>query len=267
MYFLCILALFFIFITYSDLFFQMPDRPRFPGDRRFINPERLNAIYLFILVIFISGGLRFMNEWKQIERKNKMIEEERLRTELSFLHSQINPHFLFNTLNSIYSLALLGSSQTADAVMRLSSLMRYVLQDVKNENVPLEMEIQCIQNYIELQKMRLNEKADIQLSITGDFSGYQIPPMILIPFIENAFKYGTSSHETSRVIVDLEMDQTTFKLKTTNQIFALREKSESFGIGFRNSERRLNLIYPGKHELSIVRDKNFYVLNLKIDLS
>jgi len=208
-----------------------------------------------------------MHEWRQTDRRNKMIEADRMQTELSFLHSQINPHFLFNTLNSIYSLALMRSELTADAVMKLSSLMRYILQDVQSEKVPLEMEIQCIQNYVELQKIRLNSNVDLQLVITGDFSSYQIPPLILIPFIENTFKYGTSTHESTAITIEIEIDQNVFHLKTTNNIFVIREKSESFGIGFRNSERRLNLVYPEKHEIAIINNSKMYILDLKIQMT
>jgi len=262
-----VLVFFTLFITYTDLFFQTPFSLHSPEEQTFFNPKRLNAIYLFIVIFFMSGGLRLMQEWRQTDRRNKMIESERLQTELLFLHSQINPHFLFNTLNSIYSLALMRSELTADAVMRLSSLMQYILQDVKSEKVPLDMEILCIQNYVELQKIRLNTNVEIQLVITGDFSSYQIPPLVLIPFIENTFKYGTSSHETTAITIEIEVDQNIFHLKTSNNIFEVREKSESFGIGFRNSERRLNLIYPKKHELSIINNSKMYILDLKIQLA
>src|ERR1035438_3591785 len=174
-----VVSLFLLFIFYTDLFLQSPYQNRFPDEAGFFNPKRLNAIYLFIVIIFMSGGIRMMHEWRQTDRRNKMIEAERMQTELSFLHSQINPHFLFNTLNSIYSLALMKSELTADAVMKLSGLMRYILQDVQRDKVLLEMEIQHIQNYVELQKIRLNSNVNLQLVITGEFSAFQIPPLIL----------------------------------------------------------------------------------------
>jgi two-component system, LytTR family, sensor kinase len=262
-----VFLLFVLFITYTDIFFQSPFQNKSPDETGFFNPKRLDAIYLFILILFMSGGIRITHEWRQTDRRNKMIEAERLQTELSFLHSQINPHFLFNTLNSIYSLALMRSELTADAVMKLSSLMRYILQDVQREKVPLDMEIQCIQNYVELQKIRLNSNVDLQLVITGDFSSCDIPPLLLIPFIENTFKYGTSTHEATGITIEIEMKENMFHLKTTNNIFVMREKSESFGIGFRNSERRLNLVYPKKHKISIVNNSKMYILDLTIQLT
>jgi two-component system, LytTR family, sensor kinase len=266
-YGIIVVLLFVVFITYTDLFFQAPFQHREPDESGFFNPRRLNAIYLFIVILFMSGGIRITHEWRQTERRNKMIEAERMQTELSFLHSQINPHFLFNTLNSIYSLALMRSEETADAVMKLSGLMRYILQEVQRDKVPLDMEIQCIQNYVELQKIRLNSNVDLQLVITGDFSSYQIPPLLLIPFIENTFKYGTSTHESTAISIEIEVIHDEFHLKTTNNIFVVREKSESFGIGFRNSERRLNLVYPKKHKITIINNSKMYILDLKIQLT
>jgi two-component system, LytTR family, sensor kinase len=261
------ISLFILFIIYGDIVFRSSIQYPSLDEPGFFNSGHLHSIYLFLIIFFVSGGIKMMQQWKQTDRQNKMIEAERMQTELSFLHSQINPHFLFNTLNSIYSLALMRSELTADAVMKLSSLMRYILQEVQREKVPLEMEIQCIQNYVELQKIRLNPNVDLQLVITGDFIPYQIPPLILIPFIENAFKYGTSTHETTAITIEAEINQGVFHLKTTNKIFVMREKNESFGIGFRNSERRLRLVYPDKHKISIVNNSEMYILDLKIEMA
>jgi sensor histidine kinase YesM len=266
-YTVTVVMLFLGFILYGMFIFQPgPPRHHFPHDEHLFRPEQMNAIYLFILVVFISGAIRVVQEWLDMEKKNRKIEAERLQSELSFLHAQINPHFLFNTLNSIYGLALIRSELTADAVIRLSSLMRYILQDVSKEKVALEDEIQSVQNYVELQKMRLSSTVDIHLIISGDPANQEIPPLILLGFVENAFKYGTSSHEKTSIKLEIEIVGALLVFKTSNSIFPGRDRNESFGIGTRNSERRLQLIYPGRHKFSIINNGKSYHLHLTIQL-
>jgi two-component system, LytTR family, sensor kinase len=267
LYGLTLVLLFIGFISYCTFIFPPRPEPFFRPKQHFFHPEQLNAIYLFILVVFISGAIRVLQEWLNIEKKNRLMEAERLQSELSFLHAQINPHFLFNTLNSIYGLALIRSEFTADAVMRLSSLMRYILQDIGKEIVFLEDEIESIQNYVELQKMRLSTTVDINLIISGNSSNKQIPPIILLGFVENAFKYGTSSHERTAIDLEIEITGNTLRFKTKNKIFPGRERNESFGIGTRNSERRLQLMYPNRHTFSIINNGQTYQLYLTIQLS
>lgn len=266
LYGLVLVVLFIGFISYTTFLFNPPVRHH-PGHDRFFGPEQMNAIYLFIMVIFISWAIRMVQEWLNVEKQNRLMEAERLQSELSFLHAQINPHFLFNTLNSIYGLALIRSERTSDAVMSLSSLMRYILQDVGKEKVSLNDEIQSIRNYVELQKMRLTTNTIINLNISGDPADHQIPPLILLGFVENAFKYGTSSHEGTTIDLDIDIHGTVLDFKTANNIFTGREKNESFGIGTHNSERRLELIYPGKHKFSIVNNGKSYRLHLTIHLT
>ena len=264
-YAITLVLLFLGFMSYCTFIFQ-PVQMRHISPDHFFHPEQLNAIYLFIMVVFISGAIRVVQEWLNMEKRSRKIEAERLQSELTFLHAQINPHFLFNTLNSIYGLALIRSELTSDAVMRLSSLMRYILQDIGKEKVSLEEEIQAIHNYVELQKMRLSSIVDINLAISGDPSNQQIPPLILLGFVENAFKYGTSSHETTTIKVEIEIAGNKLDFKTNNNIFPGREKNESFGIGTRNSERRLQLIYPNRHKFSIINNGKSYQLHLMIQL-
>jgi two-component system, LytTR family, sensor kinase len=262
-----LVVLFAVFLLYGAYLFPQP-APRNPlrMHHPFHRPEIMNAIYLFIMVVFISGAVRLVQEWLNVEKKNRTMEAERLQSELNFLHAQINPHFLFNTLNSIYGLALIRSELTADAVMRLSSLMRYILQDVGKEKVALQDEIHSIQNYVELQKMRISKSTVINLVISGEPADFQIPPLILLGFVENAFKYGTSSHEGTTIGIEIEIAGGKLEFKTGNSIFQGREKNESFGIGRHNSERRLQLIYPDRHKFSIVNNGKTYKLHLTIQL-
>lgn len=252
--------------------------PKFPqfnpqkpfGDNR---PKPLKSwpIYNFMLITgLITGlalGLRFSQKLSQNEKKRKEVEKERLNTELAMLKNQINPHFLFNTLNSIYSLALMKSDQTAEAVMKLSDMMHYVIQDVNNDRVPLDTEIAYIRYYVELQKLRLSENVQVHLDVTGNPHPFMIPPMILIPFVENAFKYGTTTNRDATILIGIEIRNKMLNFKVSNQIFPGREKNETFGIGISNTRQRLQLIYPDNHDLELTNNGKVYIVNLSIDLS
>ena len=146
-------------------------------------------------------------------------------------------------------------------------MMRYVIQDVEHEKVPLELELAYLVHYVELQKIRLSEKVDVRMNIEGDPKPYEIPPMILVPFIENAFKYGTSSHENAAIRMDLKIRGGVMTFKVSNQIFTGREKPETFGIGIQNTRQRLNLIYPGRHKLVLSNNGKVFIANLDIYLA
>lgn len=231
------------------------------------NMPLFNFLLTSCLVTALSLGLRFSEKLNLNEKIRKDAEKEKLHTELALLKHQINPHFLFNTLNSIYSLALIQSDKTARAVMMLSDMMHYVISDVANETVPLELELEYVVQYVELQKIRLSANVDVQMNITGDPKPYEIPPMILVPFIENAFQYGTSSHENTSIRIDINTGDRLLAFKVSNQVFPGREKAETFGIGIRNTRQRLNLMYPGSHTLDISNNDREFVVTLEITLT
>jgi hypothetical protein len=226
------------------------------------------SIAIFLLVFVISTGIRVVTQWFTSEQKNKEIENEKLNTELSFLKSQINPHFLFNTLNNIYSLAEAGSEKTGAAVMKLSSIMRYILTESKNDCVPLEKEIQFTTNYIEMQKMRLTNKSKVDFSITGDPAGKQISPLLFMPFVENAFKYGISTREVSPICIQLNIKEAELEFKVKNNKYnnSLLRPAETTGIGITNIKRRLELLYHNKYKLNLDDDKTTYSVNLNLHL-
>jgi sensor histidine kinase YesM len=222
-----------------------------PGFNLF-RPDRIESMFLFFVFMAISAGIWIVQEWMIAEKKAKLIEAERMTMELSFLRSQINPHFLFNTLNSIYSLALLKS---------------YITQEAHADQVPMEMELEYISHYVELQKIRLGENVKVQLSLTGSFTGFSIAPLILMPFVENAFKYGISSHEPAPVIIEISMVYNLLTLKISNRIFADRKADQAPGLGISNTRQRLSLSYPDHHELNISDNGQIYMVNLMIQLS
>ena len=221
---------------------------------------------VFFLVFTVSTCMKVIQQWLAAENRQKLIETEKLNTELSFLKSQINPHFLFNTLNYIYSLAVVKSDATAGAVMKLSSIMRYVLSDTKQHLVPLEKEVQFIQHFIDLQKVRLTDKIKINFTVTGNVEGKQVAPLIFIPFVENAFKYGISTKEASEINISIDCTENQVIFTSDNRVLATDTNSENNnGIGLQNTKRRLEISYPGKHQLTISKKDDHFNVELKIE--
>jgi two-component system, LytTR family, sensor kinase len=236
-----------------------PPRPRPP----LLSPFNL---VIFLLVFVLSTGIKVINQWLRSEQQAKEIANEKLKAELSFLKAQINPHFLFNTLNNIYALASAQSDQTAPAVMKLSSIMRYVLTEARNDVVPLEKEIQFTTHYIELQKMRLTDKTKIEFVINGDPLGREIAPLLLLPFVENAFKYGVSTRECSpiHILLDIKEESLYFSISNHKHFNTALKMADNTGIGINNTRRRLELLYPGKYDLIINDKSNDFTVHLNI---
>lgn len=237
----------------------MPHHPPLPLD--FIFFRITHNFFLFLVVGLFSLMLRISSQWKQTER-------EKLNTELLYLKAQINPHFLFNTLNSIYSLAIDKSDQTASAVVKLSSMMRYVISEADKDFVPLSKEIAYIQSYIELQQIRFGEEVEVQIRISGDTTGKKIAPLILIPFIENAFKHGVNAEENSRISIQIDLLKTDLVLLVVNNKVQVQPAGEEQpgGLGIANTRNRLDLVYPGRHTLSIEENEREHLVSLIITL-
>jgi two-component system, LytTR family, sensor kinase len=223
-------------------------------------------IAVFLLVFVFSTGINVINQWLHSEQQNKEIANGKLKAELSFLKAQINPHFLFNTLNNIYSLATDQSEHTAPAIMKLSNIMRYVLTEARNDMVPLEKEIQFTTNYIELQKMRLTDKSIIDFTVKGDPFGRQIAPLLLLPFVENAFKYGISTRERSPITIlfEIKEDSLYFSVSNHKHINTTLKVADNTGIGINNTKRRLDLLYNDQCALTIDNTANEFIVHLKI---
>jgi LytS/YehU family sensor histidine kinase len=189
---------------------------------------------------------------------------ERQSGELALLRSQINPHFLFNTLNNIYSLVYKKSEDAPEAVMKMSSIMRYMLYDATTDKVLLEKEIEYLKSFIELEKLRLRHKDFVDLNISGNVEGHTIAPMLLIPFVENAFKHGSRNVSTSGIKINLsvEPDQIRFVVRNYLRKNTIINEDQVGGIGLSNIRRRLNLLYPGKHQLEISSREDLFNVQL-----
>lgn len=215
-------------------------------------------LFLFFMVVFVSIALLINNRLKVAER-------QRIETELSYLKAQINPHFLFNTLNSIYSLAIQNrSDDTADAVVKLSGMMRYVLHDTEHDFVSLEKELEYISDFIDLQKLRWENEINIDYQTNGNPFGWKIAPVILQPFIENAIKYGINPDITnSQVTIRIEIEQTHLRMTVKNT--KVRQQNEFIsegGIGIGNTTRRLEILYPDEYSLTQKEDDKTYEITL-----
>ncbi len=239
-----------------------------PGGYEGYRPKHIfNAMLAltFFFIFIISSGIKIINKWFETEKNKTLIEKEKLQSELTNLKAQINPHFLFNVLNTIYALSLKKSDSTPDAVMQLSKLLRYIVNETQADKVPLDKEVDCITNYIDLQKMRLSDTVEITYNKTGNFNDVSIAPLLLIAFVENVFKHGISTHEYSPILIEISLEKNLFSFKTQNKIFKTKEE-DSTGIGIENTRKRLELIYPDNHHLNIIEIDATFNVELLINL-
>lgn len=218
-------------------------------------------LFLFLVAVFFALTLKIRNRWKRAE-------EEKLHAELAYLKAQINPHFLFNTLNNIYSLALEKSDRTPGAIVRLSSMMRYVLLEAGKGKVPLEQEINYLTDYIGLQQTRFESFLRIDFSVTGRPEGKNIVPLLLIPFVENAFKHGVNPEEPAPIRIGIDIDEQTLHLQVSNHKVTVQQPaSDPGGLGIRNTQQRLAIFYPGQHDLLIKDGSATFDISLTLNLT
>jgi two-component system, LytTR family, sensor histidine kinase AlgZ len=227
---------------------------------------QVTAITLFI-VLFV-GMLRFAVDWFEFEARKKEVENERLIAELNFLKAQINPHFLFNTLNNLYYLAYTKSENTTEVIAKLSQMMRYMIYDSNHPRVLLNKEVEYMQNYISLERLRLNNQIPIDFKIEGSTENISIAPLIFITFLENAFKHGVSNNNPKAwvdILIHISGRECIYTVKNSKpKVGAGPEKS---GIGLQNVERRLQLSYPGQYKIKVEDSDDFYFVQLNLTLS
>lgn len=245
-------------------FVELSNNPLF-SERRIPPPNNFHpfdfgGIISFGMVLSLSFLLKLNNQLSKIKT-------EKLNAEVSYLKAQINPHFLFNTLNSLYALTIIKSDEAPNAVLKLSNMMRYVVTESSQDFVPLEKEINYIKDYIDLQKLRMDESTNFSFVINGNPFGKAIAPLVLIPFIENAFKYGLNPEEDSEISIVVEINEKDLFLDVKNKMVVndLPEELKTEK-GIENTTKRLNFIYPNKHHLILNEDKNTFYVHLKLDL-
>lgn len=218
------------------------------------------------IFLFMSTVYKLAWDWFVNERIKQRLENQNLKTELAFLKSQINPHFLFNTLNNIYVLAYQQSNKTADAVMKLSDMMRYLLYESNDERISLDKEIHYIRQMIDLHQLRTREPLALEFTVDEDMSDYQIPPLLLIPFIENIFKHARINEPLHPVTITLKNIPGGLQFCSRNMINHSLKDSTG-GIGLVNVRRRLELLYPGKHEFVAANDGEYFYVDLTLQLN
>ena len=221
-----------------------------------------------LFMVFLSLGLRVLERQSKIEKMQEEMEKAKLGAELALLKNQISPHFFFNTLNNIYSLIGRNNVDSKNAVIKLSKLMRYLLNESGEDYKLLSDEIEFMNNYIDLMKLRIGAKTRLNVNFPAEYNNLMIPYLLFVSIIENAFKYGISVQEESYVNISLGCGEHNIFFKCEN---GLPESNnvpvfESTGIGLENLKKRLSLLYPGRHELKIDRTKNKFEVNLIIQL-
>ena len=212
------------------------------------------------MIILFKFWIKKQNDWLQSEK-------EKVTAELQLLKAQVHPHFLFNTLNNIYSFSLAGSPKTPQMILKLSSLLSYMLYECKANKVLLEKEIEIMKNYIDLERERYANRLEVSINIEGDILGKYITPLLILPFLENAFKHGTSEQlEKPWLNMDISVKQKTFRCKIANSKDEELLKATG-GIGIENVQKRLQYLYPGRHELKLGDEGDFFVVSLKLELT
>ncbi len=237
-------------------------------------PFRQLQVYYFALIsVIVTGfsiGLRVIEQHSASEKRQKELEKEKLNSELAFLKNQVSPHFFFNTLNNIYSLIEVNSKDAQEAVLKLSKLMRYLLYESEQGETQLSYEINFMKHYIDLMKLRLSSKVKLTVELPENDPSLTIPPLLFIPFIENAFKHGISYREKSFISILMKVDDQRIKFACNNSICQSGDEKENkaySGIGLENVKKRLGLLFPDKHVLTIERKEKSFYIDLEIELS
>jgi hypothetical protein len=229
----------------------------------------ISGIGVALFFIVFTTGFQFYSQGLRQKYLLQEAEFKRVQAELSLLRSQLHPHFFFNTLNNLYALSLERSEQVPGVIMKLAGLMRYVVDSSEKKTVPLKEEIQFLENYVELERIRLSSDADIRFQVDGAIEGRDIAPMILMPFVENGFKHGMKAAARDgflHIRATLRGDRFLFIVVNSKPKRATRGKEGSSRIGLENIKRRLDLHYPGTHELSIREEDDKFIMELSITL-
>jgi len=232
-----------------------------------------NAAYFLgiFFIAFSSSIYQIINDWMEHQRERKDLQRQNLKSELRFLKNQINPHFFFNTLNSLYALTLKKSDKAPEIVLKLSDMMRYMLYESNERTISLEQEINYIKSYLDLEQIRHGENFKMNINIHGDPNGHKIAPLLFIPFLENSFKHGID-HELKSGYVDIDLDitSTDVQLKVVNSLpreslLPIPGKKKSGGIGLSNVRRRLNILYPNRYVLHTEAESDKYKVQLNLN--
>ncbi len=227
-------------------------------------PPLISFMVVSVLIIGFDTGLMISVKWAQSEQQRTRAEKESAESQLAFLQNQVSPHFFMNTLNNIHSLIDIDTDEAKESIIKLSKLMRHLLYDSQVERIPLKKEIEFIQNYVELMRLRFSDKVTITLHIPHVIPDKSIPPLLFTSFVENAFKHGISYQEKSFIDIRFSFgpDQLYFTLRNSNP--GLKKEEAASGIGIENSRKRLDLLYGDSYELKIEENKEEFTIHLYV---
>jgi two-component system sensor histidine kinase AlgZ len=232
--------------------------------------RQIFAIFSFVVmntVAMFGVFIRMFKYWYREQRQKMQIEQEKIRAELELLRAQLHPHFLFNTLNNLYSLVLERSEKAPDMLLRLSALLNYVLYECKAREVPLDKEIHILKDYIALEQERYGSRLEVSMNFSGDIAGFSVAPMLFQPFVENAFKHGTAE-QLGRVWMSIELSVQKERLffRVINSMDGLNASAATTGgIGIANVRRRLELLYPDKHSLELDTGEEVFIVSMNLN--
>lgn len=231
-------------------------------------PQMIDVLILFLnlfFIVFIAISIKFYKRWNERDQKTQLIQKEKVEAELQMLKTQINPHFLFNTLNSIYVLALRNADRTAESVLQLSDILDYILYKVNKPKVLFYDELHIIENYISLEKIRFAERVEVDLNSEVKNNALEIPPMLIIPFVENAFKHGVGkSMEKSWIKILIKEDENNLNIEVSNSKKPSISNSKSSGIGLVNTLKRLSILYGESFNFEKIDAQYNYQIKLSI---
>jgi len=280
-YLIALLVIGSLYFAYNSINNYIFERPEFGPEREMIykivkeyklnrQPQQFDIFNFLMTTVLITGfsiGLRMLGRYNENEKQRKDLEKERLNSELIFLKNQISPHFFFNTLNNIYSLIEINTVDAQKAVLQLSKMMRYMLYESEHGNILLSKEIEFMKNYIELMKLRLTDKVQLQVNFPDKNTDIPIPPLLFIPFIENAFKHGVSNRESSFLNISMRVDLDEILFLCNNSLVLKGEVTSSAdsGIGLENVQKRLSLLFKNKHHLTINKTETAFEVALQIE--
>ncbi len=271
MYSLSLLLSCFILITAKEIiqlfYFELTNQKH--AQKVLLASINLQFLQAFIVLI-ISTITKIISDWLRHTRERKELENRTMQAELRFLKSQINPHFLFNTLNNLYALTLKKDDKAPEIVIKLSEMMRYMLYECNEKSVLLQKEVAYLRNYLDLEKLRHGEKVAINLEVNGIINHQQIAPLMFIPFLENSFKHGLNQQIEKcfvNIVLNVDEDYLHFFIENGKPDYIPPpSQHRSGGIGLVNVRQRLNLLYPKSYELSIDDTPKSYAVNLMIYL-
>lgn len=228
----------------------------------------LSVFWGFMTFIIFTGMIKFTSDWFRIENEKKQLENEKLTAELNYLKAQINPHFLFNTLHNLNYLVQSKRDEAQEVIIRLSNIMRYMIYDANHTYVLITKEIQYMLDYVELERIRLNKPFEFVFNTSGEYEQIKIAPLILITFLENAFKHGVSdTAENCWIHVELDVSENLLRYAVSNSRIKRQTSQSPSGFGLNNLKKRLRLHYPDKQELLITESEHRFDVELTINLN